>query len=989
MRSRRDVDSRDSRDFRARSPPQKANDRYRRHGDNLSPRIAGSRRRSSSLEGRDHSRQYDGGRDYAVDAQTRMPAFGQVQDRSAYGEEVPPRRGPPAVDYRAKYGNLSPMKYAGLYECREKDVQVGSSSIRDERDVLVKKDLHFDDRAPRTLYAPMPDSRGGTFTTSSGNYSVGLHVDKEFRYEDTGRLDPLLARKYYGEEEKIPVRKYYGEEDKVPVRSYYSEEDKAVPYSTDGYYSRIPVSQSCAFDSTLSGLTKSDVPLTYRGNMTLPFDEFDDRNGRFSSSFRVDGYGRTSAFDISIEPKDLLSSERGVFSSSSRGDQWDNNHHEVGRSEKESHGYPSDEFYRTTLLDARGEYGDRDLSRPSYLGVDVDRFNDMKRSHKDLSKDGLSDQHLLQRESVPSYTDMKRTSFGAEKDVDFLGTGQRYLEFGAAISGNAETTHAKGSYGFGKDILNGSSIFESHLNAYRLNASPEQRLKAEELDMHSPSARAMKRKYVMEEDINDYRRKYAMEEDINDYKRKYAMEEDLNDYRRKYVVEEDLNDYRRKYVMEENFNDYRRKYVAEGDVNDYKRKYVMEEDLDGYSSKKAILNSRDIARRVREQNGSDEQRNSRIRGMLSSKGLKSGRLQFPKPGRTIEKMGSNRLKVWGADTEPHVLGSRKVSIKKRLNFASKHVHNINLGSRQNFRKPYKVWRRHLGDQHETESVQEDNTSVDWVRPTNPDPPEGSDEFKNLVHKAFLHYSKQLNENKAQRRKYKEHGNASSLLCLVCGSTSKEFTDTQALASHAFMCQKGGLRTNHLGLHKGLCVLMGWKSDAGPGGNWFPLSLPSTVASALREDLILWPPVVIVHNISIENPDRRQIVTVEEMTAILRDMGFSLGVTKVQRGKPANQSIMVVTFSFTFSGFQDAERLHKYFADEKRGREEFCGKIGGNSMEGRPEKLEHVLYGYMGIAEDFDKLDFGMKNKCSLKSKKNDIQAIADAPLKERDGPSTM
>ncbi|KAK9127684.1 hypothetical protein Syun_016481 [Stephania yunnanensis] len=676
MRSRRDVDFREFREFRARSPSRKAKDRYRRHGDysreqrdNLSPRIVGRSRRSSSLEGRDHTRDYDGRRDYAVDAQSRMPAFGQAQDRSAFGEEVPPRRGSPAVEYRAKYGNLSPMKYAGSYESREKDVQVGSSSIRDER-----KDLHFDDRAPRTLYAPpMPDSRGGTYTTTpSGNYSVGLHVDKEFRYEDAGRLDPLLSRKYYSEEEKMPVRKYYGEEDKVPVRNYYSEEDKAVPYSTDGYYSRISITQSCAFDSTSSGLTKSDVPLTYRGNMHLPSDEFDDRNGRFSNSFRVDGYGRTGAFDISSEPKDLLSSERGIYSSSSRGEQWDNNHHEVGRLEKESHGYPSDEFYRTTLLDARGEYGGRDLSRPSYLGIDVDRFNDVKRSHKDLSKDGLSDQHLLQRESVPSYTDMKRTSFEAEKDVDFLGTGQSYLEFGGAISGNAETTYGKGSYGFQKesclgshkDILNGSSIFESNLNAYRLDASPEQRLKAKGLDIHSPSARMMKRKHVKEEDLNDYKRKYAMEEDLNDYKREYAMEENLNDYKRKYAMEEDLNDYRRKYIVEEDLNDYKRNYAME-DLNDYRRKYVMEEDLDDYSSKRAILNSRDIARRVREQNGSDEQRNRRIRGMLSSKGLKSGRLQFPKPGRTIEKMGSN---IRGADMEPHVFGSRKVSIKEAFEF---------------------------------------------------------------------------------------------------------------------------------------------------------------------------------------------------------------------------------------------------------------------------------------------------------------------------------
>ncbi|RZC82280.1 hypothetical protein C5167_045066 [Papaver somniferum] len=229
----------------------------------------------------------------------------------------------------------------------------------------------------------------------------------------------------------------------------------------------------------------------------------------------------------------------------------------------------------------------------------------------------------------------------------------------------------------------------------------------------------------------------------------------------------------------------------------------------------------------------------------------------------------------------------------------------------------------------------------------------------------------------------------ALLTHLCGfSLSKEFPDTQSLVRHAFTSLKVGLRADHLGLHKALCVLMGWKSSEVPDGRWSLQVLPEAQALSLKEDLVLWPPQVIIHNSSIlnENPDERKVIKIEEMEGILKDMGYGEGKTKVCRGKPANQSIMVVTFNSTFSGLQEAQRLHNYYADTKRGREDFLrinSKSGEKSEEAHGELAKNVghdvLYGYMGTAEDLDKLDFGSKSKCIVKSKK-DIQAIAGAPL---------
>ena len=51
-------------------------------------------------------------------------------------------------------------------------------------------------------------------------------------------------------------------------------------------------------------------------------------------------------------------------------------------------------------------------------------------------------------------------------------------------------------------------------------------------------------------------------------------------------------------------------------------------------------------------------------------------------------------------------------------------------------------------------------------------------------------------------------------------------------------------------------------------------------------------------------------------------GLWWGKTKICRGKPANQSIMVVRFRATFSGLQKAEKLHNMYAENQHGRTEF-------------------------------------------------------------------
>lgn len=115
-----------------------------------------------------------------------------------------------------------------------------------------------------------------------------------------------------------------------------------------------------------------------------------------------------------------------------------------------------------------------------------------------------------------------------------------------------------------------------------------------------------------------------------------------------------------------------------------------------------------------------------------------------------------------------------------------------------------------------------------------------------------------------------------------------------------------------------------------------------------------------------------------MYSLIVEMGFG-EKTKVCDGKPANGT-MLVKFSSTFSGFQEAEKLHKFYADNKRGRSEFQSINPNDTKEASVSKVEEFLYGYLGIADDLYKLDFNAKKRHFIRSKK-EIQEIAGGPLK--------
>ncbi|KAM6584264.1 hypothetical protein CsatB_011266 [Cannabis sativa] len=434
-----------------------------------------------------------------------------------------------------------------------------------------------------------------------------------------------------------------------------------------------------------------------------------------------------------------------------------------------------------------------------------------------------------------------------------------------------------------------------------------------------------------------------------------------------------------------------------------KRRYDIQEDVSTYNSRTTTSGKLYTARQFQDLHETNEEWISEEMSDLytprttefQNNGYRRSQRNYEGPNHTEDFVSDE----WYSSQElPHARKQstgyyknygRQIKSHRRPGYSS-HYNSYQYDRKNHINRQQKFWKRNDGYYEDKDN--DGNPSEDWVAPEESEPNEDSEEFKQLVHEAFLKYAKKLNVNTSVQKRYREDGRAGSLFCIVCGrSGSKEFMDTRRLVTHAYMSHKAGLRAEHLGLHKAICVLLGW-STVIPDETvtWAPQILPKSEALSQKEDLIIWPPVIIIHNITFwdNNPEKWKVVTVDALEAFIRGKGLIRGRIKVCLGKPIDQSVMVVKFLGTFTGLGDAEKLHKFFMECKRGRSEFelaTSNNGTVSVNGETEieggKLEeNILYGYLGISEDLDKVDFTSRNTGLIKSKM-EILDLANAPVK--------
>lgn len=92
-----------------------------------------------------------------------------------------------------------------------------------------------------------------------------------------------------------------------------------------------------------------------------------------------------------------------------------------------------------------------------------------------------------------------------------------------------------------------------------------------------------------------------------------------------------------------------------------------------------------------------------------------------------------------------------------------------------------------------------------------------------------------------------------------------------LIMHTYNPENADSLVDHLGLHKALCTLMGWNYSKLPDNSKAYQSLSSEQAITNQEDLIVWPPTVIIHNtVTGKNKEgRMEGVGIKSMDNLIR------------------------------------------------------------------------------------------------------------------------
>ncbi|BFG21086.1 hypothetical protein CerSpe_073600 [Prunus speciosa] len=808
----------------------------------------------------------------------------------------------------------------------QNSVHMEDGAVRGSKSALTEDSTVLGTYWPPTDPYPVitPGESGARLPSSSRSMNI-----RHFEQERLHYLDPVAL-------------------DRLPVTKSYKGENPIFP-SRDGVHPMMSGAHSEDFLASSSTGIRSEFQESYRGGMHLPsLDEFSSSSRKLTDSMSINAYKQRPLADSSRDPD---SGKRNLSfyqrCSPTRGEHDDYFHTKSRGMAVDDRGYPSDDLHKmmhprapVNIDHTQMVYNHGNFSRPSIMNPAMDRLDNTEDSSGNSRKGIMLNNPTLQRQSLSDYPDRSRISEASKHGGEYLGSGCTHDDFGRRMSQDYEIchfgasqdcqiSHLKADYGLERDVsmkyqdrLSPLPTYDSEMRRHTIGMQ----IRREELGIYEPSDRVLKRNYVIGEDTSTHNPRTFMSDKwrSREFQDLYDSGEEWND-----------GDVGNLYTSASAGFEHNRYSKAE-------RGFVGRNYHDEYASDDWLPSQRSLAQ---------AQRHS---------------VRFYKHG------------------DRYLKGHRKSGSLSR--------HKLNhTDIKSGVHKQNRVWKRndnYLEDVHADDGNDAD-PSENGVSSTGPEPSEDSEEFMQMVNEAFLKYSKKLNMNTAVQRRYKEQGKAGTLFCIVCGrSFSKEFMDTRRLVTHAFMSHKVGLRAQHLGLLKAVCVLLGW-STVVPSDTvtWVPHILPKEEALAQKEDLILWPPVIIVHNISMSdnNPQNWKVVTIEALEAFLRGKGLIKGRIKMCLGKPADQSMLVVKFLGTFTGLGDAERIHKHFAEHKRGRVDFeqatssNGEIIEAGMQGDNVE-EQILYGYMGIVEDLDKVDFHTRNWTVIKSKK-EIQDLADAPVK--------
>ncbi|KAJ7543500.1 hypothetical protein O6H91_09G040400 [Diphasiastrum complanatum] len=159
---------------------------------------------------------------------------------------------------------------------------------------------------------------------------------------------------------------------------------------------------------------------------------------------------------------------------------------------------------------------------------------------------------------------------------------------------------------------------------------------------------------------------------------------------------------------------------------------------------------------------------------------------------------------------------------------------------------------------------------------------------------------------------------------------------------------------------------------------------SCTAAISSEEMMLWPPAVVVYNTRTGKTAEGvwDGMSGKEMDNYLKGIGHSQGKSRPVWGKQGHKGLVLVKYKPNLQGLQEAERLHKHFEVNRRGRQQWLhikAKSSGNDSEPKDgldfvhvdaatNENKRILYGFLAGPSDVENLDPGSKIKFAVQSK---------------------
>lgn len=681
-------------------------------------------RRNASPDGREYNLHFGRGR--SIRNMARSPPYEQMRKRS-YFDEGPVHR---------KYEHMEPLDFNdasnstsrhdyghdhGLSRIdKEKDYSETEVASIKEHEMFGGNSIRMESGMIRGLRRMTPDlgptpknyrETAGPVPSLPKSMDLGHIEHGELSYKETMQLD------------------------KVAMRESYREEDKHICRSRDVPYSAIQASHSKDFVSiyqyrdtvgSSSGPSRSEVLVSYGDGTSIPASEEYPRNsGKLAepTSFNtyVQGPRRDPVRNFEGARRSMTFYQHGACSPS-RVEHEEYFYGEQQDVVKDKLLYPSGRSRRMLSSHNQVDYSHapvnydyRNLSRSSVIDPVVDRFHNNKDSCGNVRVNNGSDHPTLQKEMVPDYLDLNR-SYPLKHAGDYLGSGRSRVALERKVSQDSDISHLdplqERHVSHLRSDLGFDRVAAQEFHKERLQSSPASKNDPDLRGFGSKMHRMEREREIYEPSDRLHKRKFNMEKSVGRHKSETIMSNKWN------VPEE----YEDQYDSEEEWIDADMMSLYQPknrrvDHNEYRKsgRTYSWQDPSGHCASDDWLSHQESLSFTQGPSVRFYKRSGRyIKGHQ-----RPGSLKWHKSHHTDKRSG---------------------------------LHKYN-----------KVWKRnddHNEDVHDNDAITSD--------PAESYAYEDSEEFKQLIHEAFLKYTKKLNVNAAVRRRYKEQGKAGSLFCIVCG-----------------------------------------------------------------------------------------------------------------------------------------------------------------------------------------------------------------------------